>query len=166
MNRSRSKILIFFSKSVALSRITRLLFDFASHYSISIALRCASTIIYTFVACYTFNYTFVDNYSFFATTFSSLVSFCIVYASTKCCSSSSSSSNSSMHTESINVAPSHICSLTHQHCLLLHKNSIANVLIISCLELLFVQTIFSSLYAFLSTHSKDDECDNNLTTND
>jgi hypothetical protein len=122
MNRSRFGILIPFSIIVTLSRIAHFLFTTPSCYSISIALHCVSTIIYTFVACYTFNCIYVDSYFSFTTTFASLMSFCTICASTKCCSSASSSFDSSMHARSINVAPSHVCSLTHQHCLLLRKN--------------------------------------------
>jgi hypothetical protein len=84
----------------------------ASHYSISIALRCAFAIVYTYVVCYTFNCISMDSYSSFATMFSSLVSFCIISTSTNCYFSASSSSNSLMHTGFINLAPSLRCSLT------------------------------------------------------
>jgi hypothetical protein len=132
MNCSEYRILIPFFTSVALSKIAHLLFTttFTSHYSISIALHCASAIVYTYVACYTFNYIFVNNCSSWATTFSSLASFCIVYASIKWCSSSLSSSNSSMHIESIDVVSGFGYFLAHQHRLLLFKNSIAYVPII------------------------------------
>ncbi len=103
----------------------------ASHYSISIALRCASAIVCTSMACYTFNCTSMDSYSSFATTFSSLVSFCIISTSTKCYFLTLSSSNSLMHTGFINLAPGLICSLTHQCCLLLRKNSITYVPVVS-----------------------------------
>jgi hypothetical protein len=129
MNRSRSRILIPFSKSVVLSRITHLLFAIASAscYSISIAFCCASTVVYTFVACCTFNCTFVDRCFSFATTFSSLASFYIVYASTKCSFVASFSFNSSMHIRSINATLGPIYSLIHQCHLLLRKNLVANV---------------------------------------
>jgi predicted small integral membrane protein len=84
MKCSRSRILLPFSRGVALSKITPLLFAtaFASCYSISINLRYASTIVYTFVTCYTSNYIFVKSCSSYATTLSSLASFCTVCAST------------------------------------------------------------------------------------
>ncbi len=144
MNHSRSRILIPFSRSVVLSKIVRFLFAITStsHCSISITLHCASAILCTFVACCTFNYTFVDSCSSFTTTFSSLVSFCIICASTKCCSLASSSSDSSMHT---NVALGPIYFLACQRCLLLCKNSTIDVLIISvlnyCLHKLYILII-------------------------
>jgi hypothetical protein len=114
------------------SKIVHLLFAIASTscYSISITLCCDFAIVYTYMAYYTFNFTFVDNYFSFATMSSSLVSFCIICASTKCYSSISSSSNSSMHTKSINVTLSHICSFTCQCHLFLHKNSTLDIPII------------------------------------
>jgi hypothetical protein len=133
MNCSWSRILIPFSRSVALSRIACPFFAiaFVSHYYISITFRCASAIIYTFVTCYTFNYTYVDSCSSFTKTFSSLASFYIVYASMKCCSSALSSFDPSMHTGSIDVVHGPIYSLTHQHDLLLCKNSTTNVPVVS-----------------------------------
>jgi hypothetical protein len=80
------------------------------------------------VACCTFNCTFVDRCFSFATTFSSLASFCIVYASTKCSSVASFSFNSSMHIGSTNATLGPIYSLIHQCRLLLRKNLVANVL--------------------------------------
>jgi hypothetical protein len=123
MNRSRSRILIPFSRSVIMSRIMRLLFATAStsRNSISIALCYAYAIIYTSVVCYTFDYTSMDSYSSFVTMFSSLASLCIIYASTKCYSSALSSSSSSMHTRSTDVALGPIYSLTCQCHMLLHK---------------------------------------------
>jgi hypothetical protein len=78
-----SRILIAFSISVTLSRIVRILFVTASTlgYAISISLCCVFAIIYTFMAYCTFNYTYVNNCSSYATTFSSLASFRIIYAS-------------------------------------------------------------------------------------
>jgi len=63
MNCSRSRILIPFSKSVAMSRITHLLYvtTFDSHLLISIILRCDSTIAYTSNGYYTSTCTFVDS---------------------------------------------------------------------------------------------------------
>ncbi len=86
INRSRFGILIPFSISVALSRIAHLLFATTSNscLSISIALHCAFAIACTYVACYTSTCTSMDSCSSISTTFSSLASFCIVYASTKC----------------------------------------------------------------------------------
>jgi hypothetical protein len=151
-----------------LSKIARLLFITAStsHCSISITLRCASTIIYTSVACHTFNCSSVDNCSSFTTTFSSLASFCTVYASTKCCSSTSSSPNSSMHIKFTNVALHPVYFLACQCRLFLRKNSIANVLIVSMFWIIVCANCIFSLYTFPSTHFKDDdECISNLITN-
>jgi len=98
-------------------------------------------------------------------TFSSLVSFCIVCAAMKWCSLALSSSNSSMHTGSIDVTHVHVCYFTRQHCLLLHKNSIANVLIISMSWIIIYANCIFTLYTFPSTHSKDDdECGDDLTS--
>jgi hypothetical protein len=126
-------ILIPFSKSVALSKIARLLFatTFASHYSISIRLRYAFTIVYTYVACCTFICIFVNSCSFYITTFSSLASIYTICASTKWCSSTSSSSDSSMHIGFIDVVFGPVFFFACQHCLLLCKNSIAYVLVAS-----------------------------------
>jgi hypothetical protein len=120
MNRLGFGILIPFSKSVVLSSITHLRLAIASnsHCSISIALRHASTITYTFVSCHTSTCTSVDNCCFVATTFSSLVSFYTVYASTKCCSTILSSFNSSMNTRFTNVTPNPTYFFTCQHHLL------------------------------------------------
>jgi hypothetical protein len=118
------------------------------------------------VACYTINCTFVNNYSSCATTLSSLVSFCTIYASIKWCSLTSSSSNSPMHTKSIDVAPSPICSLAHQCHLLLRKNSTTDVPIVFMSWIIVYTNCIFTLYAFPSAHSKDDdECDDDLTTN-
>ncbi len=168
MNRSWSRILIPFSRHVTLSKIARLFFAIAStsRCLISITLRCASAIVYTYVACCTFNDTFVDKYSSFATTFSSLASFCTICASTKWCSSTSSSSNSSMHTRSTTITPSPIYSLAHKCRLLLCKKSIIDVPIIFMFWIIICANYIFSLYVFLSTHSEDDdECGDNLTTN-
>jgi hypothetical protein len=118
------------------------------------------------MVCYIFNCTFVDRHSSCATMFSSLASFCIIYASTKYWSLTSSSSDSSVHTGSTNVTPGHVCSLAHQRHLLLLKNSIANVpIIFMSWIIVYINCIFS-IYTFPSTHFEDDdECDNDLTTN-
>jgi hypothetical protein len=86
------------------------------------------------VACCTSTYIFVDSCYSITTTFSSLASFCTIYASTKCCSTSSSSSDSLMNIGSIDVAPGLVCFLTCQCRLLLHKNSIIDVSIVSILN--------------------------------
>jgi len=113
-------------------RIAHLLFvpTSTSHYSTSITLRYASAIVYTSMAYCTFNCISVDSYSSFTTMFSSLASICTNSTSTKCCFSTSSSSDCSMHTRSIDVAPSLVCSLAWQRHLLLHKNSILDVLVV------------------------------------
>ncbi len=133
MNHSGSKILIPFSKSVALSSIVRLLlaltFDFC--HSISIAPHYASAITCTIVFCCTFTCTSVDSCCFVITMLYALVSFYIICASTNCCSTTSSSSNSSMNIKSTGVVLGHVCSFAHQCHLFLHKNSIANVPIVS-----------------------------------
>ncbi len=169
MKHSRSGILIPFSRNVALSSITHLLFTIASTscYSISINLHCAYAIICTSMAYYTFNCTSMNSCSSCTTMFSSLMSFCIVYASTKWCSSTSSSSDSSMYTRSISVAPSLVYSLTCQCCLLLHKNSIVDVPVVSMFGIIICVNFIFTLYAFLLAHSEDDdECDNDLKAND
>ncbi len=91
MNRSRYRILIPFSRSVALSRITRLFFAIASDscFSISITLHCASTIICTSMDYYTSIYTSMNGCTFASTMFSSPTSIYIVCASTKCYSTHS-----------------------------------------------------------------------------
>jgi hypothetical protein len=160
MNRSRSKILIFFSKSIALSSI--MCFFFAttsnSHLYVSIA--------YTFVAYYIFTSIFSDGCFFASTTFSSLASLCIIYASTKCCSITSFSFDSLMNIGSINVAPSHVCSITCQRPLLLHKNSTSNVPSLYISWIIIWANYILLLYAFPSAHFKDDdECGGNFTTN-
>ncbi len=100
------------------------------------------------------------------TTFSSLASFYTIYASTKCCFSALSSYDFSMHFGSINVARGPIYSLACQCCLLLCKNSITDVSIMSQLWIIVYTNCISSLYAFPSTHFKDDdECDNELIVN-
>jgi hypothetical protein len=93
------------------------------------------------------------------------LSFCIVCASTKWCSSASFSSDSSRHTRSIDVVPSHVYSLACQRCLLLRKNSTSNVPIVSMSWIIVYVNCIFTLYAFLSAHSKDDEWDDDLTTN-
>ncbi len=134
--------------------------------SFSNTIRCAFTIICTFVGCYTFNCIFVDNCSSFTTTFSSLTSFCIDYASTKCCSSISFSFDSLMHTRSTNVAFGHVCLFARQHHLLLSINSIADVLIVSLSWIIVYTNCIFSLYDFLSANFEDDdECGGNFTTN-
>ncbi len=83
--------------------------------------------------------------SSYPTTFSSYMSFCTIYASTKWCSSTLSSSNSSMHTGSINIAPGFVCSFAHQRHLLLRKNSTAYVLIV-LMSWIIIYAIISSNY--------------------
>ncbi len=167
MKRSRFGILILLSRSVALFRIARLLFviAFASHCSISISLRCAYAIVYTSVIFCTFNCTYVNNCSSYATTFSSLLSFCIICAPTKWCSLVSSSFDSSMDTGSIDVILGLVGFLACQCRLLLRKNSTTYVPVISMSWIVVFANCIFSLYAFLSTHSKnDDECGDNFTT--
>ncbi len=134
-----------------------------SSYFISIALHYAFAIVCTFVAYCTSNYISMDSRSSFATTLSSLASFCTVCASTKWCSSASSSSDSLMHIKSLDVTPSLIYFLAHQHHLLLHKISTINVPVVSMSWIIVYANCIFSLYAFLSAHSKDDdECSSNL----
>ncbi len=152
-----------------MSKITYIFFvtTFTSHCSIFINLHCAFAIVCTFVACCTFNYTSMNGRSSCVTMFSSLVSFCIIYASTKWCSLASSSFDFSMHTGSIDVALGHVYFLTRQHHLLLHKNSTVDVPIVFMSWIIICANNIFTLYTFPSTHSKDDdECGNNLTTND
>ncbi len=150
----RMWILIPFSKSVILSKIAHLFIitTFVSCYSISTTFCRASTIVYTYAACYTINCTSVDSCSSYATMFSSLASFCIVYASIKRCFATSSSFDSSMHTKSIDVALGLVYFLTNQHCLLLHKNSTTRFLIIYVLNYhlhkLYLRIICLHFYTF------------------
>ncbi len=122
MNRSRFGILIPFSISVTMYRITRLLFATTSNsfLSISIALCYTSIIAYTSMDCCTSTYTLVDSCISASTTFSSPTSFCVIYVSTKCCSIASSSFDSSMNTRSINVVLGFVFSLTCKRLMLLH----------------------------------------------
>jgi hypothetical protein len=101
---------------IILSSIAHLFFIiiYNPHLSISIALCCASTISRTYVVCCTSTYTSMESCSSASTTFSSLASFCIFYASTKCCSIVLSSFDSSMNIRSIDVTFGHVCSLAHQ----------------------------------------------------
>ncbi len=169
MNHLGFRILIPFSKNVALSSIVHLLVAIAStsRCSISITLRCAFAIVCTCVAYYTFNCTCMDSCFSFATMLSSPVSFYIVYDSTKWCSSTSSSSDSSMHTISTNVVPSLVYSFAHQRLLLLRKKSTTYVLIIFMFWIIICANCIFSLYAFLFAHfENDDECNDNLIAND
>jgi len=105
--------------------------------------------------------------SSYITTFSSLVSFCIVYASTKWCSLALYSFDSLIYIESINVTPSPVCSLACQRCLLMHKNSIVDVLVVFMSWIIVYANFIFTLYIFPSPHSEnDDECNGDLTTND
>ncbi len=103
---------------------------FDSHFSISIALHCASAIICTSMDYYTSICTSMNGCTSASTTLSSPTSIYIVCASTKCYSTPSSSSNSSMNTGSTNVTFGLICSLACQLLLLWHKNSNIDVLIL------------------------------------
>ncbi len=107
----------------------------------------------TSMACYTSNALLWIVVFSFSTTFSTLTSLYIVYASTKCCCSASSSSDFSMHIKSTNVALGLVCSLAHQDHLLLCKNSTTNVLVIFvlnyCLHKLYLLIIHLPFYTFL-----------------
>jgi hypothetical protein len=133
MNHSRYGILIPFSKGVNLFRIARLLVTITSnsHLLISIAFHCVSAITYTSMDYCTSTYTSVDGCISTSTTFSSPMSFYVVYAFTKCYSTTSSFFDFSMNTRSIDVALGFFFFLAHQCCLLLYKKSIANVPIVS-----------------------------------
>ncbi len=168
MNYLGSRILIPSPKIVVLSKITRLFFATVSNscLSISITLRCASTITYIFMDFYTSTCVFVDSCNYASTMFSSLGFLCVICASIKCCSTTSSSSDFSMNTRFTDVVLGHVCSLAHQHLLLLCKNSITNVLVISILWSIVCANCIFSAYTFLFTHLKDDdECGDNLTNN-
>ncbi len=118
------------------------------------------------MACCIINYTSMNNCSYCKTMFSSLASFCTICASTKWCYLVSPSFDSSMHTRSVHVAHVPIYYLTGQCRLLLRKNSITNVLIMSMSWIIFYTNYIFTLYAFPSAHSKDDdECGNDLTSN-
>jgi hypothetical protein len=56
--------------------------------------------------------------------------------------------------------------LAHQHFLLLHKNSTRDVPVVSMSWMIIYANYIFSLYTFPFAHSKDDECDNDLTAND
>jgi len=129
MNCLGSRILIPFSRSVALSKITPLFFAItsASGLSISITLCFVFVTTYTSVVCCIV----VDNYYSTSIIFSSLASFYDVYVFTKCYSIASLSSDSSMNIRSTNVAPSPIRSFACQRLLLLHKNSTIDIPIVS-----------------------------------
>ncbi len=121
-----------FIQKCNISKITHLLFIIVSNSRllISITLRRAYAIPYTYVDCCTSTYTFVDGYTFAPMTFSSLTPFYVVRASTKCCSTILSSLNFSMNTISTHVALSQVCSFTCQCLLLLRKNSTTYVLVV------------------------------------
>jgi hypothetical protein len=118
---------------------------------------CAFAIVCTSMACYTFNCTFVNSCFSYITTFSSLVSFYTVYASTRWCSSTLSSFNSSMHIGSINVALGHVCSLTCQRCLFLCKTSTIDVPVVFMSWIIICANYIFTLYTFFFAHSKDDD---------
>jgi hypothetical protein len=166
MNRPRFGILIPFSKSVILSRITYFLFTTTSNscLSISIALCRAFAIACTSVVWYTSTYTFLDGCTSASTTFFPPMSFYVVYASTKCYSIASFSSNSSMNTKSTNVVHGPVYFLARQLIIRLHKNSTTNVLVLYILWIILCANCIFSLYAFPSTHSEnDDKCGYDLT---
>ncbi len=119
INHLTFRMQIFFSKCVALSMMVRLLFvaTFNSHILISITFNCAFINVCTFV----------DGCIFVPTMSSSLASIYIACASIDCHSTTSFSFDSSI--KSIDVVLGHVYKLTHQHFLLLHKNSITDVLI-------------------------------------
>jgi hypothetical protein len=132
MNCSGFRILIHFSISVALSRISCLFFatTFDSHLSISITFHCAYAIAYTSMDYCTSTCTFVDRCTSTLMTFSSLMSFHAISYSIKCCSTTLSSFNSSMNTRSIDVVLGHVYFFACQLHLLLPKNSTIDVPII------------------------------------
>jgi len=168
MNISGSRVLIPFSRSVAMSRITRRFFVtiFDSRLLISIAFCCVFAIAYTFVDYYTSTRTFVNScYSTLISLFSP-VSFCAICASTKCCSTTLSSSDSSMYTKSIDVIHGPIYSLACHYLLFLCKNSITNVLVVFISWIIICTNFIFSLYTFLFAHFEDDdECGDDLTAN-
>ncbi len=86
MNHSRFGILIPFSTSVTLFKITRLFFVTTSdpRLSISITLHCASTIGFTSVDCCTSTYTSMDSCTFASMMFSSPTSLCVVHVFQLC----------------------------------------------------------------------------------
>jgi hypothetical protein len=109
--------------------------------------------------------TFVDGCIYASTMFSSLASIYIVCASTKCFSTTSSA-NSSMNIGSTNVIPSLVYSLTCQPLLLMRKNSIVDVWVVSMSWIIVCTNYIFSLYAFPSAHSEDDdECNGNFIAN-
>jgi hypothetical protein len=94
----------------------------------------------------------MDGCTFTPMTFSSLASFYVVCASTKCCSTTLFSLNFSMNTISTDVALSYVYSFTCQCLLLLRKNSIAYVLVVFISWIIICTNCIFSLYDFLSTH--------------
>jgi hypothetical protein len=119
-----------------------------------------------FVDCCTSTCTCVDTCSSTSTMFSSPAFFYIVYASKFCYFTTWSSSNSSMNIESTNVAPSLVCFLTLQHLLFFCKNLNVDVPVVSISWIIVYTNYYFSLYAFPSTHSKDDdECGGDLIAN-
>jgi hypothetical protein len=106
----------------------------------------------------------VDGCTFVPTMSSSLASIYIACASIDCHSTTSFSFDSSI--KSIDVVLGHVYKLTHQHFLLLHKNSITDVLFWSISWIIICTNYLFSLYTFLCAHFEDDEeCNDNLTTN-
>jgi hypothetical protein len=132
-----------------------LLCNLGSLTLISIALGCAFVNVYTSMDGCTFSMTF-----------SSLASVYSNCASTNCCSTISSSSNFSMNTRSSKIALGHACSLAHQLFMMLHKNSIADLLVLYISWIIVCTNCIFSLYILPLSHYKDDdECDDDLTTN-
>ncbi len=148
MNCLGSGIWIPFSKHVAMSRIVRLFFTAFSnsHFSISIALRCAFAI-----AC-----TFVDGYTFTSTMFSFLAFVCAICACIDCYSTLSSS-DYLMNIRFIDVAPNPICFLSCQLLLLLHKNSTIDGLVLYISWIIVYTNCIFSLYVFPFAHFEDDD---------
>jgi hypothetical protein len=151
-----------------LSKTASLLFVTTSnsHLLIFITFRCVFAITCTFVDYCASTCTSMDRCASISMTFSSLVSFCVVYVSTKCYSTSLSSFDYSINTESTDVALSLVYSLAHQCLLFLHKNSTTCVLVVSISWIIICTNYIFSLYTFPSAHSEDDdECGGDLTTN-
>jgi hypothetical protein len=94
------------------------------------------------------------------------VSFCVICASTNCCSTTLFSFDFSMYSGSTDVALGLVCSLTLQPFLCLHKNSTLDGPNLYILWIIVYANYIFSLYTLLSSHFENDgECNDDLTTN-
>ncbi len=98
-----------------------------AHLFASIALGAFILICIAFHCTFVNVYTFVDGCTLTLVMSSSLVPFCVICASTNCCSTTLFSFDFSMYTKSTDVALGLVCSLALQPFLCLHKNSTLDV---------------------------------------